>query len=247
MKTQMLIAMLMSTLGGLGCLQAQGASPVPGQQIEQRFETSDAVQVSYLLYLPEGYKSGTRPWPLMLFLHGRGESNGPLSLVSKWGPPRMAARGDQMPYILVSPQCPPDDAWRTPSQQSRLVELLDLIIKTYDVDEDRIYVTGLSMGGSGSWRLAADHPDRFAAIVPICGRGDPSDVDRLKGLPIWVFIGDQDRGFQQSREMVEAIKGAGAETIRFTILEHIGHNCWSSAYATPDLYQWLGRQTRAKE
>ena len=108
-----------------------------------------------------------------------------------------------------------------------MIELLDSVIKEYDVDEDRIYLTGLSMGGSGSLRLAADHPNRFAAVVPICGRLDPNEAPKLKGLPVWIFIGDQDRGFQQSLEMVGAIRKTGSKTLRFTALEHIGHNCWS--------------------
>ena len=114
---------------------------MPGKQVELKFKTADAVEVPYLLYLPESYQQGKDHWPLMLFLHRRGESNGPLSVVAKWGPPRMAARGDQLPYILVSPQCPTDDAWSNPSQQAHLVELLDAIIKDYDVDEDRLYRT----------------------------------------------------------------------------------------------------------
>jgi predicted peptidase len=102
------------------------------------------------------------------------------------------------------------------------------------------------MGGAGSWRLAADHPHRFAAVVPICGRGDVADADKLKDLPIWVFVGDQDRVYGQSVEMVEAIQKAGNSTIRFTTLEYVGHNSWSAAYASPDLYRWLDKQKRAE-
>jgi predicted peptidase len=223
---------------------AQAERPSPGNQVEQTFATSDSVHVPYLLYLPKDYGVEEKRWPLMLFLHGRGESHGPLSLVTKWGPPRMAAKGNSLPFILVSPQCPGDDSWSKSSQQSRLVELLDHVVENYAVDEDRIYLTGLSMGGYGSWRMAADHPQRFAAVVPICGGGDPEDAKRLKDLPIWVFHGDQDRPvpFERSVEMVEAIREAGGTNIRFTTLEHIGHNCWSAAYATPELYDWLAQQ-----
>lgn len=102
------------------------------------------------------------------------------------------------------------------------------------------------MGGYGSWRFAADHPERFAAVIPICGGGNPDDAERLKNLPIWVFHGDQDDAvpFERSVEMVEAIREAGGNAIRFTSLEHIGHNSWSPAYATPELYSWLDRQKR---
>ena len=240
-----LITILVAAECGLACAAAQEKAPTPGQQVEQRFTASDAVEVPYLLYLPDGYEPGQSRWPLMLFLHGRGESDGPLSVVAKWGPPRMAARGDQLPYIVVSPQCPTDDAWRNPTQQSRLVQLLDAIVQNYNVDTDRIYLTGLSMGGSGSWQLASDHPDRFAAVVPICGRGNLDKAIKLKDLPVWVFIGDQDGAFQASIDMVDAVRKAGSQSIRLTTLEHVGHNSWSAAYATPDLYQWLNSQTRA--
>ena len=225
------------------CLFA-GEAPAPGKQVEQSLKIADDVSVPYLLYLPADYKTGEKR-PLVLFLHGRGESNGPLSIVKKWGPPRMVERGDPFGYILVSPQCPAKDSWSSPTQQSRLIELLDSIIKTYAVDEDRIYLTGLSMGGYGSWRLAADHAHRFAAVAPICGGGKTEDAHKLKSLPIWVFHGDQDRAVPMSRsvEMVNAIKAAGGTKIRFTTLENVGHNCWSAAYATPELYKWFDRHS----
>ena len=100
------------------------------------------------------------------------------------------------------------------------------------------------MGGYGSWQMAADHPGRFASVVPVCGGGDPGDAEKLKGLPIWVFHGDQDIAvpFQRSVEMVDAIKKAEGTKIRFTSLDHIGHNCWSATYATPELFQWISEQ-----
>ena len=113
---KLIVIVMAAHVGPIGAA-AQDASPVPGKQVELKFKVADAVDVPYLLYLPENYQRGKDHWPLMLFLHGRGESNGPLSLVAKWGPPRMAVRGDQLPYILVSPQCPADDAWSKPSQQ----------------------------------------------------------------------------------------------------------------------------------
>lgn len=156
----------------------------------------------------------------------------------------MAARGDEMPYLLVSPQCPADDRWSSGTQQARLVELLDEIIAKHPVDTDRIYLTGLSMGGYGSWRLATDHADRFAAVVPICGGGAPEEAKNLVDVPIWVFHGDQDRAvpFDLSVQMVDAIREAGGQKVRFTTLEHLGHNSWSATYGTPEVYQWLSRQ-----
>ena len=103
------------------------------------------------------------------------------------------------------------------------------------------------MGGFGSWRLAADNPERFAAVAPICGKGDPSDGAKLTGVPIWAFHGTEDRSvpFSGSSEIVEAIKKAGGNTVRFTSLEGVGHNSWSAAYATPELYSWFNRSTRS--
>ncbi len=227
---------------------AQTPSPTPGKQVEQSLQTSDGGTMPYLLYLPTNFDPAEKS-SMMLFLHGRGESYGPLSLVGKWGPPRFAARGDELPFVLVSPQCPEDDSWSKPTQQKRVVELLDHIVKTYNIDEKSICLTGLSMGGYGSWRLAADHPERFSSVVPVCGGGDPADAEKLKDLPIWVFHGDQDGAvpFQRSVEMVDAIQKAGGTKIRFTSLEYIGHNCWSATYATPELYQWISKQKKSAE
>lgn len=227
----------------------QENTPTAGKQIEATFKTSDGAEVPYLLYLPKNYQAdGDKKFALMYFLHGRGESYGPVSLVAKWGPPRYAARGDELPWIIVSPQCPGKDSWPSATQQKRLTELLDAMVENHNVDENRIFLTGLSMGGYGSWALAANHPTRFAAVAPVCGGGDPGQADKLKDIPIWVFHGDQDRAvpFKKSVEMVDAIKAAGGSKIRFTSMEHIGHNCWSSTYATPELYSWMERQAKMK-
>ncbi len=243
-----LVGTLLMTIQLSQIAWAQTESPQAGQQVERFLRTGDGGGIAYLLYLPKDYDS-TKKYQMILFLHGRGESYGPLSLVAQWGPPKFAAEGANLPYVLVSPQCPADDSWSKPKQQQRLIELLDHAIKTYSIDEEHVCLTGLSMGGYGSWRLAADQPQRFSAVVPICGGGDPVDAEKLKGLPIWVFHGDQDKGvpIQKSIDMVDAIKKAGGTKIRFTSLEHIGHNCWSATYATPELYEWIAAQTRGQE
>ncbi len=216
-------------------------SPAPGAQVEQVL-ADDAGDLGYLLYLPRSYQEEPdKEWPLVLFLHGRGESYGPLSLVAKWGPPKFAQRGDDLPFILVSPQCPGDGSWSDDTRQAQLDRLLNKVTKDLRVDSSRVYLTGLSMGGYGSWKLAANHPERFAAVVPICGGGSPEDAEKLKDIPIWVFHGDKDSAVPigKSIEMVEAIKAAGSDQIRFTTLEHVGHNSWSSAYALPELFTWM--------
>lgn len=219
-------------------------TPAPGKQVECTM-ADQAGDIKYLMYLPKTYDEDTdQSWPIVLFLHGRGESYGPLSLVAKWGPPRFAQRGDDLPYILVSPQCPKDGRWSDETRQQQLTRFLDTLVEKHRVDQDRVYLTGLSLGGYGSWTLAADNPERFAAVVPVCGGGSPADAAKLKDLPIWVFHGDQDRAvpFAKSVEMVEAIRDVGGAKIRFTSLEHVGHNCWSSAYAMPELYDWMLKQ-----
>ncbi|MGK0154092.1 MAG: putative peptidase [Neolewinella sp.] len=216
--------------------------PAPGTQVEQSLK-SGSNSIDYHLYLPKDYRASGEKVPLMLFLHGRGESNGPLSVVAKWGPPRRLAAGEQMKYIVVSPQCPPESFWSKDVQQTRLVTLLKHIRNTYNVDDDRIYLTGLSMGGFGTWQLAASHPDFFAAVAPICGRGDPDDAKKLRELPIWAWHGTEDTAvpFRHSVAMVDAIKAVGGTKIRFTSLEHIGHASWQAAYQSDDLYKWFDR------
>lgn len=223
---------------------ALAAEPAPGKQVEQSLATSDGGQMGYLLYQPENYSATGDKVPLMLFLHGRGESNGPLEVVAKWGPPRRLAAGEHMKYLVVSPQCPRESFWSKEDQQKRVLELLAHIKKTYNIDEDRIYLTGLSMGGFGSWRLAADHPEMFAAVAPICGAGKPEDGPKLASLPIWAWHGTDDTAvpYAKSVEMVDAIKAAGGTKVRFTTLAHIGHFSWQAAYQSNDLYAWFDKQ-----
>jgi len=224
--------------------------PVPGKQVEQDYVAvgDKTATARYLLFLPKGYGKSDKQWPLIYFLHGRGESYGPLSLVKKWGPPKIVESKPDFPYIVVSPQCPRKESWKQPRQQKILSGLLEDILKKYRVDSDRVYLTGLSMGGYGSWTLAARTPQKFAAVVPICGGGDPADAAKMKHLPIWVFHGKEDGAvpIKRSREMVEALQKAGSKSVRFTTLEHFGHNSWSAAYASPVLYDWLNRQRVSK-
>ena len=232
----------------LSCHTTCAAEPAAGKQVATEIDVrhEDAKSsLKYLIYLPHDYAADAdKQWPVMLFLHGRGESYGPIDIVKKWGPPRMVERGEKLPYILISPQCPPRQFWSQPKAQAHVIQLLDHVLAKYKTDKQRIYLTGLSMGGYGSWRMAADYPQRFAAVAPICGGGKPEDGKKLKDIPIWVFHGDQDRvvPFKRSVEMVEAIRAAGGKQIRFTTLEGIGHNSWSAAYATPELYSWMNKQ-----
>jgi predicted peptidase len=180
----------------------------------------------------------------MLFLHGAGERGDNLDRVKAWGPPKMIEDGHDFGAIVISPQCPSDTWWT--DHLDLLVALLDEIEEKYNVDDDRIYVTGLSMGGYGTFALAARQPDRFAAIMPICGGGVYFDALRLTRLPMWVFHGEDDRvvPVEESRRMVEIANSRGGECARLTVFPDTGHNSWSEAYGSEQTWAWLFEQER---
>ena len=210
-------------------------------------EVTKTVKANYLLYLPDAYAASDAPWPLLLFLHGAGERGEDLAKVEVHGPPRLIARENKtLPFVVVSPQCPEDAWWTDGLQIETLNALLDHIVATCRIDEDRIYVTGLSMGGFGTWRLACEYPDRFAAIAPICGGGDPFRVRKIRHLPVWAFHGAKDTvvPLKASEDMVEALKRAGGE-VELTVYPEAGHDSWTETYDNPALYEWLLAHTRA--
>jgi predicted peptidase len=227
---------------GLGGEAAPGADTKPSKaQQEKHLEKEVLVKVvlNYLLFLPEEYGKADKAWPMLLFLHGAGESGNDLELVKKHGPPKIAETKRDFPFIVASPQSP-RGGW-VPHE---LITLVDEVASKYKVDPDRIYVTGLSMGGFGTWSLAAAYPDRFAAIVPICG-GNPADAKRLQHLPIWVFHGAKDRAvpLARSEAMVKALKAVGSN-VKFTIYPNAEHDSWTETYNNPELYKWLLQQKR---
>ncbi len=211
-------------------------------QQEKHFEAQITVtaKIDYLLFLPPGYEKSKQRWPLILFLHGSGESGTNLAKVKTEGLPKIVESMPDFPFILVSPQSA-GRGWNSDT----LNALLNDVIHKCRVDKHRIYLTGLSMGGSGTWMLAAAHPERFAAIVPICGSGNPADATKLAALPIWVFHGAKDGTVpvQRSRDMVEAIKAAGGN-VKFTEYPEAKHNSWTETYNNPELYKWLLAQKR---
>jgi predicted peptidase len=202
------------------------------------------VQGGYLLYLPQDYgRDKSVRWPLVLFLHGSGQRGDDLEKVKVHGPPQLVAEGKQFPFILVSPQCPENGWWD--NETDRLTALLDEIEKKYRVDKDRIYLTGMSMGGYGTWALAAKQPKRFAAIAPLCGAGNPFHAPMIKDIPMWVFHGDQDGviPLARSQEMVDAVRAEGGHP-KFTIYPGVGHDCWDATYSNPEFWKWLLEQRR---
>ena len=145
-----------------------------------------------------------------------------------------------LPFIVVAPQCPKGSWWNDRDQIDNLSRLVSEIETNYRIDKRRIYLTGLSMGGYGTWSLAASDPSRFAAIAPICGGGNLRDAGSIKDIPTWVFHGARDKvvPVSESKQMVQAIRAAGGEP-EFTIYPKAGHDSWTASYENPDLYQWF--------
>jgi len=235
------------------CSLAYSQQEMPrGSQTARTFnkKVSNRVKLDYLLFLPEGYKqSEKKRWPLIFFLHGIGERGTNIWKVKVHGPPKIAEKMTNFPFIVVSPQCPDGEWWST----ERLTALLDDVVDRYKVDQTRIYLTGLSMGGFGTWSLALEHPERFAAVAAICGGGNPlyplayapPRKAALKSLPFWVFHGDKDPAVppSESERMVEALKKLGCN-VKFTVYPGVGHDSWTKTYANRELYAWFLQHQR---
>ena len=201
------------------------------------------VGYQYYIYLPEGYEATSKKGlPLILFLHGMGQRGDDLEQVKKNGPLYRVEEGFEFPFLIVAPQCPDNHWW----DSDNLIALLDYIAGDYRVDCERVYLTGLSMGGSGVWALANSQPERFAAIAPISGFFTPVDPRRLKGLPIWCFHGAMDDivPVNDSLRMVAWIREHGG-IVKLTVYPDTGHNAWIQAYNDPSLYGWFLEHKRS--
>lgn len=223
-------------------------SAMPGGQHPQVFEKTITKTVScqYLLFLPDGYGEKQQQWPLILFLHGAGERGDDLEKVKIHGPPKIVGDQKDFPFILVSPQCPEDGWW--PEKLDVLISLLDDIESHYNVDAERVYLTGLSMGGFGTWHLACTYPERFAAIAPICGGCETFLADRLKDIPAWAFHGAKDKvvPLRRSREMVNAVRACGGDA-KLTIYPEAEHDSWTVTYNNQKLYDWFLKHRKTQK
>jgi predicted peptidase len=235
----------------------------PGKQLPQKVTVrvgekpdSREVAIRYMLFAPKDYQADGKKWPLMLFLHGYGEcSHDDLSRVKIHGPAKLVDSRPDFPFVLVTPQLPPptdkpreaftrneilelvSTAWKP----DELIKLVDHVVANLNIDRQRVYVTGLSMGGYGTWRLVAAYPDRFAAAAPICGGGKPETMARsLARVPIWAFHGAKDETvpLSASENMVEAVRRAGGD-VKLTIYPDVEHNSWVPTYDNEKVYDWL--------
>ncbi len=183
--------------------------------------------------------------PLIVFLHGAGERGEDLSKVRVHGPPKLVEQQEDFPFMVLSPLCPAGTWW----DEKKLDLLLNDIVQKHPVDTDRIYLTGLSMGGFGTWNWAILRPNRFAAIVPICGGSEEnaSQADLIKHIPTWVFHGAKDKvvPLEASTRIVDALKEVGSN-VEFTVYPEAGHDSWTETYANPKLYDWFLSHTLNK-
>ncbi|HEX2945195.1 MAG TPA: dienelactone hydrolase family protein [Clostridia bacterium] len=220
-----------------------------GKGAEQRltgFESS-VTGLKYYLSLPKGYNAdGAEKWPLILFLHGSGDRGDDLELIKRSGITNIAEK-DGLKFIAVYPQCPDNSEWE--EMTATISDFLDELTGSLRVDEGRVYITGFSMGGYGTWYMALEYPDRFAAIAPVCGSIFEQDVnqenaDSLRNLPIWAFHGGKDTIVppEVEKNFVELIQKAGGN-VKYTAYDDLGHDIWVQAY-NDELYDWLLQQKR---
>jgi predicted peptidase len=250
MAAMKIVLLVIATIGILLNVVGQGINTgLSSDQFE--WNVSRKGMMRYLLYLPKDYASqkDTR-WPMMLFLHGAGERGSDVQAVARHGPLKLVREGREFPFIIVAPQCPAGQYWNNDT----LLEFLDTAQKKYRVDENRIYVAGLSMGGYGTWKLGLSHPEKFAAIMPICGGGEKIDIvmgsidhaDALNNLPIWAFHGAKDPvvPVSESEETIALLKSRGAKEVKLTIYPDAMHDSWTRTFENQEVYDWLLEHAR---
>lgn len=240
------VVMVAGILGVRAACAADTAPSLVQSSEEFSFQQTQKATVRYLLFKPKGYdNTSSKHWPLMLFLHGAGERGSNVWKVATHGPPKNVTQNPDFPFILVSPQCPDDEIW----SNDILLGLLDDIIGRLKVDTRRVYLTGLSMGGYGTWDLGLRHPERFAAIVPICGGGELISIllaqgekaKALKSIGVWAFHGAKDPivPLEESQRLVDMLKKKGVQDVRLTVYPEAAHDAWTETYKNPELYEWL--------
>ena len=227
------------TRPALALLAAMSLSPAAAQTETLAYDGgwTERAAGEALVVLPEGYDADPdRRWPLLVFLHGAGERGDSLDLVAAHGPARERREGRDFPFVIVAPQVPEGGRWTV----GRVVAATDDALARYWVDPDRVYLTGLSMGGFGTWEAIEAVPERFAAAVPVCGGGNRLGIGAARDVPVWAFHGAMDTVVPvgMSVDMVRALRAAGG-AVRFTVYPDAGHDSWTETYANPEVYEWL--------
>ena len=243
------ILAVLSTFASLPCATAEEPE-VASRQTIKTLPPSVATRTENLnnrfwLYLPKRYASLEGKLPLIIYLHGSSRRGREIEKVKANGLPPLLDSKDDFEFIVASPQALSSYPWQQCWRPDDLVLLLDHLLAEYRIDPKRVYLTGLSMGGYGTWSCIAEHPQRFAAAVPICGGGDPDRAEAIGDLPVWAFHGEEDYvvPVSRSREMVKAIQAAGGNA-RLTSYPGVGHDSFTRTYANPELFRWLLQQAR---
>lgn len=223
--------------------------------VESGYQDSDPganwkLNGEYLLHLPDDYSADAEPYPVLFFLHGAGARGSDLTKVSNLPPMLQSENGNRnFSFIVAAPQCLPGTSWHADEDQTELMTFFEEVVASYNIDRDRIYLTGQSMGGTGTWVLLDNFPDYFAAAVPICGGNDPETAPGLTDIPIWAFHGRLDSVIvpSYSIDMINAIVAAGGSRARLTIYEDIAHSVWWTVFKRPDIYDWMLSHDRNEE
>ncbi len=207
----------------------------------------DQGPLDYLVFLPREQKAVVNgKYPMILSLSGIGERGNTLQTLKRDGLPKILDGFNSFPFIVISPQCPASTEWYYDRTDTLVMKLLDIVLARYPVDTNRIYVTGYSMGGIGTWDLAIRNPNRFAAIAPIAARREGGwDPCPMKDVPVWAFHGEVDDVVQlyKGQDIIDAFRACGGEAT-FTIYPGVGHDSWTRTYSNPELYNWMLRQSR---
>ncbi|MHA7864074.1 carboxylesterase family protein [Flagellimonas marinaquae] len=225
------------------CTMMLQACAAQSHLVADELETVTKENLKYYLYYPEDYFDTEESYGLLLFLHGGGESGGDLEETKETHPPKMLAEGKQFPFLILAPQNSHAKKWWN---TGAVVQLLDSVAAVNRVDKNRIYLSGLSRGGSAAWELATQYPEKFAAMAVVCGMTPLPYAHWIdQEMPIWVFHGDQDDviDVEESDKMVEKLRDMGHD-VRYTRYQGVGHNAWDRAFTTDSLYTWLANKKR---
>lgn len=247
------LRLLATSLLLLSPLHAPGESDPASRQTVQRLPADIAEKTNNLndvfwLYLPKRYHSAKEKLPLIIYLHGSSRRGRDIDRVKANGLPPLLDKRDDFDFVVASPQALFEHPWQQCWQADDLIILLDHLLTSTRFDPERVYLTGLSMGGYGTWACIAKHADRFAAAAPICGGGDPAWAKSIGKLPVWAFHGDADPivPIRRSQEMVKAIQAAGGSA-KLTTYPGVGHDSFTQTYANPRLYSWFLEHRRKPE